>query len=377
VVQEPFHTIYLHALVRDEKGVKMSKTLGNVIDPLDVIDEFGADALRFTMTSMAALGGTLKLSTERIAGYRNFGTKLWNAVRFAEMNECKPVAGFDPKSPKQTVNKWIIGETARAREMVDAALEAYRFNDAALGLYAHVWGKVCDWYVEFAKPLLQSDDAECVAETRATMAWALDQCLILLHPIMPYITEQLWGDIAARAKMLIHADWPTYTAEDLVDAAADKEMNWAIGLIEQIRSVRAEMHVPAGAKIPMLRLSLDEAGRAAYGANAMLIERLARIASVADVAAAPKGAVTLPVEGGAFCLPLGDVIDVAAEKARLEKSMGKLAGELGGLEKKLANEKFIANAPEEVVAENRARLEQGGAEMAKLRAALDRLAAIG
>ncbi|MEX0969356.1 MAG: valine--tRNA ligase [Paracoccaceae bacterium] len=377
VKQEPFHTIYLHALVRDEKGVKMSKTLGNVIDPLDVIDEFGADALRFTMTSMAALGGTLKLSTERIAGYRNFGTKLWNAARFAEMNECKPVAGFDPKATTQTANKWIVGETARAREAVDAAYDSYRFNETALALYAHVRGTFCDWYVEFAKPLLQSDDAAIVAETRATMAWALDQCLILLHPIMPYMTEQLWGDIAERPKMLVHTDWPTYTETDLADDEADKEMRWAIGLIEQIRSVRAEMHINAGAKIPMLRLSLDAAGRAAYARNAVLIERLARIASLADADAAPKGAITLPVEGGAFCLPLGDIIDVAAEKARLEKSIAKLAGEMGGLEKKLANEKFVANAPQEVVAENRARLAQAGDELGKLRAALDRMAAIG
>ena len=377
VDKEPFHTIYLHALVRDEKGVKMSKTLGNVIDPLDVIDEFGADALRFTMTSMAALGGTLKLSTERIAGYRNFGTKLWNAARFAEMNECKPVAGFDPKATTQTANKWIVGETARARAAVDAAYDSYRFNEAALALYAHVRGTFCDWYVEFAKPLLQSDDAAVVAETRATMAWALDQCLILLHPIMPYMTEQLWGDIAKRPKMLVHTDWPSYTEADFADDAADKEMRWAIGLIEQIRSVRAEMHVNAGAKIPMLRLSLDEAGRAAYARNAVLIERLARIASVADVETAPKGAITLPVEGGAFCLPLGDIIDVAAEKARLEKSIAKLGGEMGGLEKKLTNEKFIANAPEEVVAENRERLAQAADEMGKLRAALDRMAAIG
>ncbi|MGR3722125.1 valine--tRNA ligase [Abyssibius alkaniclasticus] len=377
VDMEPFHTIYLHALVRDEKGVKMSKTLGNVIDPLDVIDEFGADALRFTMTSMAALGGTLKLSTERIAGYRNFGTKLWNAARFAEMNECKPVAGFDPKATTQTANKWIVGETARARAAVDAAYDSYRFNEAALALYAHVRGTFCDWYVEFAKPLLQSDDAAVVAETRATMAWALDQCLILLHPIMPYMTEQLWGDIAQRPKMLVHTDWPSYTEADFADDAADREMRWAIGLIEQIRSVRAEMHVNAGAKIPMLRLSLDEAGRAAYARNAVLIERLARIASVADVETAPKGAITLPVEGGAFCLPLGDIIDVAAEKARLEKSIAKLGGEMGGLEKKLTNEKFIANAPEEVVAENRERLAQAADEMGKLRAALDRMAAIG
>ena len=191
------------------------------------------------------------------------------------------------------------------------------------------------------------------------------------------MTEQLWGDIAKRPKMLVHTDWPSYTEADFADDAADREMRWAIGLIEQIRSVRAEMHVNAGAKIPMLRLSLDEAGRAAYARNAVLIERLARIASVADVETAPKGAITLPVEGGAFCLPLGDIIDVAAEKARLEKSIAKLGGEMGGLEKKLTNEKFIANAPEEVVAENRERLAQAADEMGKLRAALDRMAAIG
>lgn len=193
VDQIPFHTVYVHALVRDEKGKKMSKSTGNVLDPLELIDEYGADAVRFTLTAMAAMGRDLKLSTQRIEGYRNFGTKLWNAARFAEMNECKPSADFDPSTVTQTVNKWIVGETARALEGFDTALNAYRFNDAANGLYAFVRGQVCDWYVEFAKPLFQSDDAAVVAETRATMAWAIDQCLILLHPIMPYITEQLWG----------------------------------------------------------------------------------------------------------------------------------------------------------------------------------------
>ncbi len=377
VVKEiPFDTIYLHSLVRDEKGVKMSKTLGNVVDPLDLVDEFGADALRFTMTSMAALGGTLKLSTDRVKGNRNFGTKLWNAARFAEFNEASPVEGFDPASVEQTLNKWIVGETAKVREVVDTALEQYRFNDAANGLYAFVWGKVCDWYVELSKPLLQGDDAAAVAETKATLSWVLDQCLILLHPIMPFITEQLWGDIAERQKMLIHADWPTYGAE-LVDADADREMNWVVSLIEQIRSVRTEMRVNAGAKIPMVQLALDDAGKGAMERNLPMIMRLGRIEAVTTADEAPKGAVTLPVEGGSFCLPLADVIDIEEEKARLQKGMDKLTKEIGGLTGKLANEKFVANAPEAVVAENRERLEAAGVELDTLKAAFDRVAALG
>ncbi|NNU81351.1 valine--tRNA ligase [Halovulum dunhuangense] len=376
VKEVPFHTVYVHALVRDEKGKKMSKSLGNVLDPLELIDEYGADAVRFTLTAMAAMGRDLKLSTARIQGYRNFGTKLWNAARFAEMNECSPQPDFDPKSCTATVNRWIVGETARVRESVDEALTAFRFNDAANALYAHVWGKVCDWYVEFAKPLLQSDDAALVAETRATMAWAIDQCLILLHPIMPFITEQLWGDIAPRAKMLVHADWPTYTASQLADAEADAEMGWVIGLIEDIRSVRAETRVPVGAKVPLIQLDLDAAGQAALARNRALIERLARVSEFQTAAAAPKGAVTLPVPGGTFCLPLADVIDLDEERARLEKALGKLQKEMGGLKAKLSNEKFVANAPEEVVDEARARLEELEADEAKLNAAGARLAAL-
>ncbi len=377
VDQVPFHTVYVHALVRDEKGKKMSKSLGNVLDPLELIDEYGADAVRFTLTAMAAMGRDLKLSTQRIAGYRNFGTKLWNAARFAEMNECRPSADFDPKSARQTVNKWIIGETARVREAVDDALAQYRFNDAANALYAHVWGKVCDWYVEFAKPLFQGEDEAAKAETRATLAWAIDQCLILLHPIMPYITEQLWGDIAERPKMLVHADWPEYSMADLVDTAADREMNWVINLIEQVRSVRASMRVPAGAWIDMVQLDLDDAGTQALARNMAMIRRLARIENVTSADAAPKGAVTIAVEGGTFCLPLADVIDVAAEKARLEKALGKLEKEASGLRKKLGNEKFLANAPQEVVETQRERLSALDEEMATLRAAQERIAALG
>ncbi|MEJ2021632.1 MAG: valine--tRNA ligase [Maritimibacter sp.] len=356
VDQEPFHTVYLHQLVRDEKGKKMSKTTGNVIDPLEIIDEYGADALRFTNASMAAIGGVLKLSEERINGYRKFGTKIWNAARFAEMNECKPVADFDPASPTQTANRWIIGETARIREAVDEALDAYRFNDAANGLYAYVWGKVCDWYVEFSKPLLNNEDAAIVAETRATMAWVIDQCLIMLHPFMPFITEELWGDIAERPNLLVHQDWPEYGA-GLIDAASDREMNWVIKLIEEVRSARQQMHVPAGLKIPMILRDLDDAGRTAWDTNAALIMRMTRIDSLSEMAELPKGCVTIPVEGGTFALPLADIIDVDEEKARLEKSLTKLDKEIAGLNGRLKNPKFAENAPEEVVAEAQANLD--------------------
>ncbi|MBL4807769.1 MAG: valine--tRNA ligase [Rhodobacteraceae bacterium] len=369
----PFHTVYVHALVRDEHGKKMSKSTGNVIDPLEVIDEFGADALRFTL---AAMGRDLKLSTARLTGYRNFGTKLWSAARFAEMNECKPVDGFDPAQVTMTLNKWIVGETAKALETTNKALESYRFSDAAMGLYAFVWGKVCDWYVELTKPVFHGDDAQAIAETRATMAWVIDQCLIMLHPIMPFITEQLWGDITKRPKMLVHADWPTY-GKDLIDAKADAEMNWVIGLIESIRSVRSEMRVNAGAKIPMVQLDLSDDGKAALKGNAMLIQRLARVSDITVADSAPKGAVTITVEGGTFCLPLADVIDLDAEKARLSKAMEKLAKEAGGIKGKLANEKFVAKAPAAVVEENRARLVALDAEVAKLQAAMQRLADLG
>ncbi len=377
VGEAPFDTVYLHQLVRDEKGVKMSKTLGNVIDPLVMVDEYGADAVRFTMASMASIGGSLKLSTEQVVGYRNFGTKLWNAARFAEMNECKPSADFYPSKVTQTVNQWIVGETARALEGFNIALDAYRFNDAANGLYAFVRGQVCDWYVEFAKPLFQSDDAAVVAETRATMAWAIDQCLILLHPIMPFITEQLWGDIAERPKMLVHADWPQYNSADLATPSADAEMRWVIGLIESIRSVRAEMRVPAGAKIPMVQLQLDVAGTQALARNAMLIQRMARIEDISEATDAPKGAITIAVEGGTFCLPLADIIDIDAENARLSKAIEKLSKEVGGLKGKLSNEKFTAKAPAAVVEENRQRLVSAVEEIEKLEAAMKRLADLG
>ncbi|MEQ8294201.1 MAG: valine--tRNA ligase [Roseovarius sp.] len=375
VGQRPFDHVYVHALVRDEKGKKMSKSLGNVLDPLELIEEYGADAVRFTLTAMAAMGRDLKLSTQRIAGYRNFGTKLWNAARFAEMNGATGSDGQIPQ-PTATVNRWIVGETAKVRAEVDTALEQFRFNDAANALYAFVWGKVCDWYVEFSKPLLLDGDEATKSETQATMAWVIDQCLVLLHPIMPFITEELWGTLGKREKMLVHAEWPTY-GEELIDRDADREMNWVIDLIDSIRSARAQVHVPVGLHIPMLVTQIDPAAQAAWDRNEVMIKRLARIDSLTPADSLPKGCITVPADGASFGLPLADVIDVEEEKARLEKTLDKLEKELGGLRGRLNNPKFVESAPEDVVEEARENLRAREEEEAKIRAALSRLAELG
>ena len=383
----PFHTVYLHGLVRDAKGKKMSKSVGNVIDPLEIINEYGADALRFTNASMASLGGALKLDAARIAGYRNFGNKVWQAHKFAEMNgvfDADTVyagctGGVPPVTPAATLNKWIIGETARVRMEVDAALDTYRFNDAASALYAFVWGKVCDWYVELSKPLLQDEDGDgdLAKETRETMAWVLDQCLILLHPIMPFITEELWGNTAQRPKHLVHADWPTYTTADLLDEAADREMNWVTTLIDSIRSARAQMHVPAGLKVPMIVTDMDASAQAAWDNNEAMIKRLARVETLEKKEEFPKGTVAIPAAGATFGLPLEGIIDIAEEKARLQKSLDKLGKEMGGLKGRLNNPKFAASAPPEVVSEAQANLAARQEETDQLQAAYDRLAEIG
>ncbi|MCP1168502.1 valine--tRNA ligase [Limimaricola litoreus] len=381
VGERPFDTVYVHALVRDEKGKKMSKSLGNVMDPLDLIDQYGADAVRFTLTAMAAMGRDLKLSTQRIAGYRNFTTKLWNACRFAEMNGAlapeRHAAPAVPPKATATVNRWIVSETAKIREETDAALEAYRFNDAANGLYVFVWGKVCDWYVEFSKPLLQGEDDAAKAETQAVMAWVLDQCMLLLHPIMPFITEELWGNTARRDGMLVHAAWPEYTTAELADPEAEAEMEIAIAMVEGVRSARAQMNVPAGLQVPVVLVGADDAARTAWDRNAAMISRLARIDHLTEATEAPKGAISVPLTGATLALPLADIIDVSAEKARLSKVMGKLEKEIGGLKGRLKNPKFAESAPEEVVEETRQNLVAREAEQAQLATALDRLAEIG
>ena len=366
----PFDTVYLHGLVRDAKGKKMSKSTGNVVDPIDIIDEYGADALRFTNASMASIGGVLKLDTQRIAGYRNFGTKLWNAARFASLNEAN--FGLSLPAAKETVNRWIVGETVKTLNEVNIAFDQFRFNDAAQALYSFVWGTVCDWYVELSKPLLNSDDSKIKNETRQTMGWVIDHCLILLHPIMPFITEELWETLTKRNEMLVHCDWPEYDRA-LIDHVADLEMNWVVNLIESIRSARAQLRVPAGLKIPMIFVEMDSEAKQAWENNSEMIQKLARITELTSADEIPKGSIAISAKGASFALPLEGIIDVEEEKKRLSKSLDKLQKEISALKGRLQNSKFIESAPEEVILETQENLVLREEEEAKLSSAASQL----
>ena len=410
----PFPDVYIHALVRDEKGQKMSKSKGNVMDPLDIIDGvdldmliekriaalakkedrkrierdtkkdypngiegYGADALRFTLAIMAAQGRDVKLSISRIEGYRNFATKLWNAARFAEMNECVPQKDFNPKKIKARVNRWIAGETERTALAIAEAIETYRFNDAASAIYQFVWRTFCDWYLELAKPILNGGDEEAKAETQATMAWTLDRILTLLHPFMPFITEELWQRIGeasgGRDAMLVVTEWPQLAG--LQNKAADEEMAWIIDLISEIRSIRSEMSIPPSAKIPLMISGASAALKTRLSNHEDTVSRLARLDSVTFEKTPPKGAVQIVMKDCILALPLAGVVDLGAETERLRKEIGKIQGEIEKLDQKLADEKFTSRAPEHVVEENRERLQEASAAEKRLNAALRRIQA--
>ncbi len=371
----PFHDIYIHALVRDEKGAKMSKSKGNVIDPLDLIDAYGADALRFTLAAMAAQGRDIKLATARVEGYRNFATKLWNAARFAEMNGCVRVAGFAPEKVEADVNRWILGEAAKAVADVTSAIEAYRFNDAANGAYRFAWNIFCDWYVELTKPILQGADGPAKDETRATTAFVLDEIMKLLHPFMPFLTEELWAikgeEGPARTSVLALAQWPSLGA--LVQPDAEAEIGWIVDLISEIRSVRAEMNVPAGAQMPIVLVGVNAEIQARAERALDTLKRLARVSDISFAASAPANSAQMIVRGALVALPLEGIIDIGAERARLTKEIGKLDGEVKKIDAKLGNADFVARAPEEVVEENRERREDSLSRIEKMKAALERL----
>jgi valyl-tRNA synthetase len=372
----PFRDIYIHALVRDEKGAKMSKSKGNVIDPLDLIDQYGADALRFTLTAMAAQGRDIKLATSRVEGYRNFATKLWNASRFAEMNQCGPVAGFDPAKVQTTLNRWIVGEASKALSDTTAAIEAYRFNDAAAAAYRFVWNVVCDWYLELAKPVFMGEEGKAKDETRATVAWVLEQIYLLLHPFMPFITEELWAvtkGAAPRDPVLALAAWPDLAG--LEDPEAEAEIGWLVDLVAGIRSIRSEMNVPAAAQVPLVLVSPSAEVQTFAMRYDDMLRRLARLSSITLVEAAPAGAVQIIVRGGVVALPLGDVIDLVAEQARLDKEIVRIGQEISRIDAKLSNESFVARAPEEVVEGEREKREEYRAQKDKLAEALTRLKA--
>jgi len=376
----PFKRVFINALVRDEKGQKMSKSKGNVLDPLELVDEFGCDALRFTLTAMSGQARDIKLSKQRIEGYRNFGTKLWNAARFSQMNECLREEVFDPASAKQIINRWIRGETVKTVQIVTKAFETCAYDVAANGLYRFVWNVFCDWYLELAKPILNGDDMEAKAETRATAAWALDVCLKLLHPVMPFVTEELWSKLAEfgapRDSMLISAQWPVFP-EAWVDAEAEAEIGWVIELVSEVRSIRSEMNVPPSARAPLSLIGAGEVARGRLARNRDLIVTLGRLDSAKEADAPPAGAVPFVLGEATGALAIAEFIDLAAEKARLNKEIASFAGDIERTAKKLNNPDFIARAREDVVQENRDRLVESETAKAKLEAALTRLSAIG
>jgi valyl-tRNA synthetase len=379
----PFRDVYIHALVRDAKGQKMSKSKGNIIDPLELIDEYGADAVRFTLTAMAAMGRDIKLSTSRVEGYRNFSTKLWNASRLCEMNECKLRDDFDPAACEHTVNRWIVGAAAQAVTQVTEALGGYKFDQAANAAYQFTWHSFCDWYLELIKPIMFGDDAAAIEETRATAAWVLDRVLKLLHPFMPYVTEELWQELgyaaaSADGAMLITANWPTADLE-LADPAAADEMDWVIRLISEVRAIRSELNVPGGQQIPAILVGASPVTCERLATHMDQITRLARLSEISVTedggAPLPHGSVQTVLDEASLALPLADVIDLGQEIARLQKEISRLDGEIIGFEKKLANEKFTAKAPAEVVEEQRTRRADASLARDKLIVALERLTA--
>ena len=372
----PFRTVYIHALVRDEKGQKMSKSKGNIIDPVALIDDYGADALRFTLASLAAPGRDIKLSPARVEGNRNFATKLWNAARFCEMNGCKPVPAFDPSKNEATVNRWIVSELKLRSAKVTEALESYRFDEAARGLYDFTWGTFCDWYLELIKPSLMSNEP-VREETQATAAWVLGKILHLLHPIMPFITEELWEKLEhLRDTRLISSEWPAFP-DSLVDEHASAEMNWLVRVISDIRTARAEMNVPPATQLRLIVKDANPVTASRIETHREILTKLARLSAVDfDDQASAKGALQIVVDEATYILPLAGVLDVAAEKQRLAKEMAKLKGEIAKLDAKLGNESFIAKAPPEVVEEQRERRDEAVRAAAKFEAAMSRLSAI-
>jgi len=369
--EEPFRTVFIHGIVRDEKGAKMSKSKGNIVDPLDLMDEYGADALRFTMASLATPGRDVKPSRTRIEGYRNFGTKIWNAARFCEMNECRPDPLFKPEGTRETVNRWILTEAAKTAQAMTAAVEGFRFNEAAEAIYRFFWGTYCDWHLELIKPILVGEDGGAKNEARATAAYVLGLALRLLHPVMPYITEALWPEFGGeKGRVLALSRWPK---PGFADEAAAAEINWLVDLISAIRSVRSEMNVPNAARVPLVVVGASEVTRKRLSANSAAISVLGRVASIDIADAVPAASAQLVVGEATAALPLAGIIDFAAERARLQKELARVKGEIARIDKKLANADFVARAPEEVVEAEREKREAYEADGERIATALKRV----
>jgi valyl-tRNA synthetase len=372
----PFKTVYIHALVRDAKGQKMSKSKGNVIDPLTVIDQYGTDALRFTLTALAAQGRDIKLSNERVEGYRNFATKLWNAARYCEMNGCNPPIQFDPNAVTHNINQWIISEVKKCAAQLDQNLDNFRFNDAANTIYQFVWGTFCDWYLEFTKPLLNESNTNDALkqETRETTGWVLDQILLLLNPFMPFITEELYESMAVREKgtFLFTSKWPDYSSIT-ARPDAERDLKWVLKFISDVRSVRADMNVPAGAKLDLMIKGANAESLARVKNYDEILRRMARLNSITETANVPQGSLQSVLDEATLVLPVADIIDLDKERARLQKEIEKLTVEITKLDQRLGNHDFISKADPDTIEEQRVRKAEAEATTAKLQQAISQL----
>lgn len=375
--QVPFKTVYINALVRDEKGQKMSKTKGNVIDPLVLLNAYGADAVRFTLASLAAPGRDVKFAQSHVEGYRNFSTKLWNAARFAEMNGCVFNADFNPVNLQVPINQWIVLQVTKVSQDIKEALESYKFNEAAHSLYHFIWGTFCDWYLEFCKPKFTKGGQEKV-ETQHTVAWVLDHLLRFLHPFMPYITEVLWKNLHPQGGLLMGEDWPQDQSFTYREASDD--IDWLIQVISEVRSIRAEMNVPPAT---LLNLSFYDAGPSTHkriSHQEDLLLKLARLQHI-KVFSEPltpheaKGAAQVVIGEATMLIPLTEAIDIGAEKERLAKDLAKALKEIEEIEKKLHNQDFLSRAPQEIVETQQRRRESAQLAVQKLGQALERLGA--
>jgi len=360
--QAPWKTLYLHGLVRAPDGQKMSKSKGNVVDPLGLIDQYGADALRFFMAAMESQGRDIKMDDARLAGYRNFATKLWNAARFCEANGIGASKTLAAPRATLAVNRWIIGEVAETVAAVDAALASFRFDEAANAVYHFAWDRFCDWYLELIKG--QVDD-----ETKAVAGWVLDQILVMLHPFMPFVTEELWSQLGDRANYpLITAQWPEPGVG--VDAKAKAEVEWLIKLVSEIRAAKSELGLAPGARLTA-HIPASLAPRAT--AMAAALDRVARLSSVSYDPAPPGASAQLVVDGETITIPLEGVIDIAAEQSRLTKSLAAAVKERDSLAARLGNPAFAERAKPEAVEKARADHAAKAAEAERLEAALARL----
>lgn len=369
----PFKKCYIHGLVRDEQGRKMSKSKGNTVDPMETIEKYGADALRFFMAAMETQGRDINLSDSRIQGYRNFATKLWNAARFCEMNECYSVKDFDVISAKLEISKWIMAKAKEASIEVTENLNNFRFSDAANAVYQFIWGTFCDWYIELIKPIFYGENADEIKEIRAVTAWTLDRILVMLHPFMPFITEELWDNLTIRSGKLIHAAWPT---DETVNGADKNEIDRAIDIISAIRSLRSAMNLPAGAKLHAFVKDAAAETLSVVERQKALICKLARLEELDALGnrEVSKDMVQTVSREAAILIPLKGVVDFEAERARLQKELETLNKNLEGYSRKLNNESFVAKAPAAVVAEEKRRQAEAQENKAKVEEALARIA---